>query len=211
MVPETPLRQRAADGFRHRARLLPIHHPGPPQPRPRERIMKHRIRLFSAGAVLLSMLVLVAACGDAGPTASELRPDGLRVGSVAQAVMLPYATAAGSSARLIDVNGGVLHFGIGFIKFPPGAVDGPTRIEATVEASTLKVRFSPHGLHFPAAARPSLRLNINGVETASQRLQFAYVNESGVALELLPTSIDLGGRSAITYVSHFSTYVMGAH
>jgi hypothetical protein len=173
--------------------------------------MNHRTRISAALVALLAVVALAAGCRDAAPTEVELRPDGLRVGSVAQAVILPFRQPAQWRSKVIGPAGGVVRFGSGEIVFPAGAIARPTRITATVESSRYAVTFEPHGLTFPNNARPSLRFNIRGVAVAPARLQVAYVRNSGTVLELLQTDINPNSASATAPLDHFSTYVMGAH
>ena len=73
--------------------------------------MNVRVRLSSAAAVLVSILLL-GGCGEQAPTEVQLRPDGLRVGSVSEAVGKGRHTTV--TAELIDLECG------GYVADTPG-------------------------------------------------------------------------------------------
>ena len=169
--------------------------------------MKRRISRSSVCVALLSLLVLVAGCGEPAPTEVQLRPDGLRVGSVVQAVISPIAYGGGTYSRLIGPEGGTLYFGAGSLTFPRGAVGGSTLITATVDGVTLGVDFGPEGIAFPFQARPVLKLNSFSI-TDSNTTSIVYVDDQNRILSVLPTTVDLSSRTALAYLDHFSPYIL---
>jgi hypothetical protein len=169
--------------------------------------MKHRIRLSCAGAALLAILAVVAGCGDTGPTGVPLRPDGLRVGSVAQAVMSPVAYASGTFSRQIGPDGGMLYFGVGNLTIPRGAVANTTTITAKVDGVSAAVDFGPEGLVFPIQARPVVELSSIGSIDPS-RIGIVYVNDQARIVTVLPTIVDVSTRTARAYLDHFSPYIL---
>ena len=169
-----------------------------------------RIQTVLAG--LAAVLVMAAGCGDRVPTGVDLRPEGgLKVGSVAHALIAPSRSHIRESSRIIDARGGSVDFGIGRIVFPAGALAQPTLITAVTADATRAVTFSPHGIVFPAEARPELRLGISGIPTPLENLRIIYIDANGYIAEILPTAIDISTGTAVSAISHFSTYAMGSH
>lgn len=168
--------------------------------------MNRRVRFSSASALVLSLLALVAGCG-AEPTAPTLRPDGLRVGEVAQAVWAPVVVPAGLYARHIGPEGGTLYFGIGSLSFPRGALTRTTYITAAVDGFRSGVDFGPEGVSFPASARPTLGFRVGSV-TNTDGLQVLYLDDDGRILSLLPTSVQSSEGLAVARLDHFSPYIL---
>lgn len=169
--------------------------------------MKRRVRLSAAGAALLSVLAMVVGCGDAGPTGAQLEPDGLRVGSVARAVVSPVAYASGTFSRQIGPEGGTLFFGVGSLTFPSGAVAGATTITATVDGVTASADFGPEGLVFPVHARPVLELSSLGIINPDQ-IGIVYVDDQHRIVTVLPTTVEISSGTARAYLDHFSPYIL---
>lgn len=157
------------------------------------------------------MAVGVAGCADGTPVGVEVRPGGLQVGEVARAVLLTEHHPAGVYNMTIGSGGGQLEFGSGNITFPAGSVEQPTLISATVDGTSLKVTFSPHGLVFSRHAPPKLTFYIQDASIPRERLQIAYVDMAGRVQELQDTFLTSDGDEAFARIKHFSTYVMGAH
>jgi hypothetical protein len=173
-------------------------------------ILRSRIQIALAG--LTAVLVMAAGCGDRVPTGVDLRPEGgLKVGSVAHVLALPSRGHIGQNSRIIDARGGSVDFGIGRVVFPAGALARPTLITAVTANATRAVTFSPHGLVFPAEAQPELHLKTSGIPTPFESLRIIYVNPNGYIAEILPTAIDVSTGTAVSAISHFSTYAMGSH
>lgn len=160
-------------------------------------------------AVLLSMLVMavVAGCGGGEPTAPALRPDGLRVGAVAQAVWAPTVYQEGTFSRRIGPEGGTLYFGVGSLSFPRGALATTTTITAAVDGVRVAVDFGPEGLSFPSGARPTLGFQ-TGLNWSSSDFQILYLDGAGRILSLLPTTWDPSSGQATTRLDHFSPYIL---
>ena len=165
-------------------------------------------RILGAIFGFAAVLMLAAGCADRGPTEVELRPEGLRVGGVAQALIAPIGYRGGIYSRVIDQNGGVLYFGTGSLSFPPRALAQPTRITATVDGLTVGATFGPHGLTFPATARPVLKFNSGHTLLGMRPPQIAYVGHDNLVLELLPTDLDASGIHASASLRHFSPYIL---
>jgi hypothetical protein len=168
---------------------------------------RRRRRRFSLSAVLAATLMLTAGCGDREPVGAELRT-GLRVGEVAHAITAPTGFSAGTYARTIGPDGGVLHFGVGRLEFPAGALDRPTTITATVDGATIGAVFSPHGVNFPSNAQPLLLLDDPGYYSWGSKPQIVYIDSQGVILELIDTKYDALGERAVATLRHFSPYIL---
>lgn len=166
-----------------------------------------RVSDLSRALFLLGVAVAVWGCGGEVPTASELRPEGLRVGAVAKPVLSPVAFEAGSYRATIGPEGGVLDFGIGSLTFPAGAVAQPTIITADVDGHVVGVEFSPDGLVFPRAAQPVLRLDV-GRDNISRSSQIVYVDPSHTILQLLETEHQMLSGVASARLAHFSPYIL---
>ena len=166
-------------------------------------MIRRHCRRFSLSAALAAILILAAGCGDREPVGAELRT-ALRVGEVAHAISAPTAFGAGTYSRTLGPDGGVLHFGVGRLEFPVGALDRPTTITATVDGATIGAVFSPHGLIFPPNAQPLLSLD--DPSRYGWAPQIVYVDAHGVILELMDTSYDAG--RALATLRHFSPYIL---
>jgi hypothetical protein len=172
-------------------------------------IRRHR-RPFSLSAALAAILILAAGCGDREPVGAELRT-ALRVGEVAHAISAPTAFGAGTYSRTLGPDGGVLHFGVGRLEFPAGALDRPTTITATVDGSTIGAVFSPHGLIFPPNAQPTLVFYINSTTSMDGSASILYVTPMNVVLEVLGGHFGSNGYSVEADVGHFSKFIFGAN
>lgn len=166
-----------------------------------------RVSDLARSLSLLMIAVLVAGCGQGVPTASELRPEGLRVGAVARPVVSSVAFDAGVYSGTIGPEGGVLEFGVGSLTFPAGAVADPTTITASVDGSNIGVEFSPHGLSFPPDARPSLSLDVPSDEMPRSS-QIVYVDSEHIVLQVLETKFQIPSGSATARLDHFSPYIL---
>jgi hypothetical protein len=130
---------------------------------------------------------------------------------VAHVLASPSRSHIGQNSRIIDARGGRVDFGIGSIVFPAGALARPTLITAVTADASRAVTFSPHGLVFPAEAQPELQLRTSGISTALESIRIIYIDANGYIAEILPTAIDISTGSALSAISHFSTYAMGSH
>jgi hypothetical protein len=166
-----------------------------------------RIQTVLAG--LVAVLVMAAGCDDRIPTGVDLRPEGgLKVGSLAHAMIAPTTFRAGTFSQTIGPNGGVLYFGVGSLTFPAGALREWTRITATVDGLTIGATFSPHGLSFPSTAEPTLQLRGGWSSPGLSSPQIVYVDQNYTVLQILPTSLDGRGTRATTRLGHFSPYIL---
>lgn len=167
------------------------------------------IRLTTRSAVLVLLLLAVVAggCSRGEPTGPVLRPEGLRVGAVAQAVWSPVSFQRGVYGRWIGAEGGTLHFGGGSLSFPAGALDRTTLITAMVDGQRLAVDFGPAGLQFAPDAKPVLSFSFGTTQFDGRRLQIAYVDEESRVLSVLPTMV-FGSGVATAPLDHFSPYIL---
>jgi hypothetical protein len=172
-------------------------------------IRRHR-RRFSPRAALAAILILVAGCGEREPVGAELRT-GLRVGEVAQVITAPSSFGAGSYSRTLGPDGGILHFGIGNLQFPAGALERPTTITATVDGETIGAVFGPHGLTFPSNARPTLTFYVGSNAAVDGSASILYVTSLNVVLEVLGGRVGPTGYSVLTDIGHFSKFIFGAN
>jgi hypothetical protein len=160
-------------------------------------------------ASLAAVLIMAAGCGDRVPTGVDLRPEGgLKVGSVAHALIAPTTFRAGAFSQTIGPNGGVLYFGVGSLTFPADALREWTRITATVDGLTIGATFSPHGLSFPSTAEPTLELRTSLSSLGLSLPQIVYVDKDYTVLQILPTSLNGSGTQATTRLGHFSPYIL---
>ena len=174
--------------------------------------MIHRPRIVAALAGLTAMVLLAAGCAEQDPTGVELQPaGGLQVGSVAHPVIAPTMFHSASYSRVIDGRGGVLHFGIGSLTFPPGALSQPTVITARTDGVTVAAAFGPHGLVFPAHSSPTLTFVIPLAASISAKGSVYYVDSRNVVLEDMGASFASEPGTVQTSVRHFSKFIFGAN
>lgn len=169
------------------------------------------IRLTTRSAVLVLLLLAVVAggCSRGEPTGPALRPEGLRVGAVAQAVWSPVSFQRGVYGRWIGAEGGTLHFGGGSLSFPAGALDRTTLITAMVDGQRLAVDFGPAGLQFAPDAKPVLSFRVGTPPGAWNSV--LYVDNDYVIHEILNTRYDSSTGIASAPIAHFSKYIFGAN
>jgi hypothetical protein len=121
----------------------------------------------------------------------------------------PSFARSGSDAgsRVIGPEGGVIELSTGYrLVFPSGAVSQPTAIGMRADGEYQGVRLSPHGLTFPADARPVLELRAVGGGTERRSLSIVYVDEANSILEVLPTA--RSGSELSVHLEHFSGYIV---
>jgi hypothetical protein len=182
----------------------------------KEQVMRRTRVCRALAGVVTGILILASGCADAGPTGVELRSTAEISSSRhplvgTRAEPLAYATPGrpATYSSIIGPAGGTLDFEIGSITFPAGALSRPTRITAAIDGVSVGATFGPHGTVFPVGREPELRFRFAGLEIESVSLQIQYL--SGVLIdEVLPTTIDLVGRTASAKIFHFSPYILGA-
>lgn len=174
----------------------------------------------SNSAVLRLLVVLALAAGSGacrddarGPLEPDARPAASLLGGTLQLVESTVETTTTVVEATIGIAGGELLIPGGHsLRFPVGALLEPTTIRATVGGGTVQVEFGPHGLVFPAAARPVLTLSYAAADGISDAdapgLLLAYVDESGEVKEVLETEADTGADVVRTPIAHFSTYIL---
>jgi hypothetical protein len=157
----------------------------------------------AAAAALAGILIAIGGCAE-NPSSSVQQQFVVR-GSHAR------FDVSGTSAAVIDERGGTLVSAAGDrIVFPAGALSAPTQISITSDQTYVGVQLQPHGLQFPAGKEPVLTLNTDGSNAASfQRVDVAYVDESGAVAEILPAQRGAGALS--TNLHHFSGYLATGH
>lgn len=179
--------------------------------------MKRRPLFASVITSLAAILILAAGCGEQSPTATQLEPttisasrggDGGAIGRHAKMVKRHHR--AGHFAQTIGRRGGTLHFGIGTLVIPPGALRGDVRITADVNGEDLAVQFQPHGLRFRRGHEPTLTFDYRGAKLDQSGLQVLYVDDSDTILETLSTENDTAREMASTRLQHFSGYLLGS-
>jgi hypothetical protein len=114
----------------------------------------------------------------------------------------------------IDSKGGQIQIGGSGdrIRFPEGAVAEPTLITVRRSGDDLRFTFAPHGLHFPADARPELRVGYeSAVDYIESTLRFVYLDTGETILSELPTFIDAAQKRATTSLDHFSIYALASN
>lgn len=174
--------------------------------------MIHRPRIVAALAGLTTLVLLAAGCVEQDPTGVELQPaSGLQVGSVAHAVIAPTMFHSGAYSRVIDGRGGLLHFGIGTLSFPPGAVSQPTVITARTDGITVAAAFGPHGLIFPANSNPTLTFFVPLNAAISAQGSIYYVDSRNIVLDDLGANFTSELGTVQTNVKHFSKFIFGAN
>jgi len=165
-----------------------------------------RFRLGSILAAAAGILITTGGCTDSPAAPAE-------VGIGLELLLAPegpsFARSGSESAsRVIGPAGGVIEVSNGYrLTFPAGAVSRPTEIGMRVDGQYQGVRLSPHGLHFPADARPVLELRAVGAAAARfSTLKVVYVNDANGILEVLPT--EQQGNDVTTHLEHFSGYIL---
>lgn len=170
--------------------------------------MKIRHRISSAVAGLASILILASGCGEPAPTEVGLRPGGLQVGSVVTAARSAVPYLQGTYAAEIGPEGGTLHFGVGSLSFPQGAISSRTLITASVDGLTIGAEFGPRGLLFPAGSEPTLKFYV--APPLQEMGRILYVDRHDRVLEVLGSRAS-ESSSVQAELSHFSKYIFGAN
>lgn len=113
-----------------------------------------------------------------------------------------------SASAVIGPEGGVLRVGGDALVVPPGALDAPTLISATIPAGDVSaIRFEPHGLQFRVPA--GLVLNAAGCSIPAATVPFVvYMSDEGAMLEHLDAVYDSQGRRVAAPIQHFSQYAI---
>ncbi|HLM66094.1 MAG TPA: hypothetical protein VK358_01140 [Longimicrobium sp.] len=165
-----------------------------------------RSRLGSILALAAGILITTGGCAES-PSAP------VQAGASLELLRLPQGPSfsrSGSETRsqVIGPEGGVIEISAGRLVFPAGAVSEPTEIGMRADGAYQGVRLSPHGLQFPANAKPVLELRATGPSVDRLALQVVYVNEANQILEVLPNNGQ--GSRVITHLEHFSGYLIAS-
>jgi hypothetical protein len=153
-------------------------------------------KLVSRALVLLGLVAMVAGCSE--PMSSG------RFSPVA-----PRSTLGGSrsASAVIGTAGGTVQVGGNKIVFPAGALTSATTITMTEYMGSGRVEMQPHGLTFPAAARPELTLTYAGVDvTGHDEIAVGY-EVSGQVVEVYASEA-AGYEAVAARVPHFSGFVI---
>lgn len=160
-------------------------------------------------AWLAGILILASGCMDQSPTATLLDPATVREPAQLPASVRPILAsapfAAGATSQVITPDGGSIHFGIGTITFPAGAVDRATQITAEVDGSSMAVAFGPH-LVF-SNAQPTLCFDVAGA-SLPDAYRVVHVKDDG-STETVPHVVTTS--SVCVSVSSFSKYVLASY
>lgn len=161
---------------------------------------------FRLGTILAAAGILITTGGCAESATSPVEVGaGLELLAVPQGPSFARSTG-GAAAKVIGPEGGVIAVGESRLVFPAGAVAQPTEIGMHADAQYQGVRLSPHGLTFPAGARPVLELRASGRTAAREDLQVVYVDETNQILEVLSTTRH--GNVVSVNLEHFSGYLI---
>jgi hypothetical protein len=164
-----------------------------------------RFRLGTILAATAGILIISGGCAES-PSAPVQAGSGLEL---LLAPGGPSFARSGSDAasQLIGPEGGVIELASGQrLVFPAGALSQPTEIGMRADGEYQGVRLSPHGLTFPADARPVLELRAVGGGAERRTLSVVYVNETNSILEVLPTQ--RRGNELSVHLEHFSGYIV---
>lgn len=168
-------------------------------------------RTFFRIAASFAFLAL-AGCGDSATSPlAPTAPSSVLSGSL-QLVASSSQLQSTVSTATIGPAGGTLNIAGGHsLYFPAGALAEPTTITAVSEPGVVSVDFAPHGLVFPANARPTLTYSYvnSGFLTLIDpySLSIVYV-EDGQVVDVLPTTPDTAQGVVRAQLEHFSTYAL---
>ena len=161
---------------------------------------------FRLGTILAAAGILITTGGCAeSPSAPVEVGAGLELLAVPQGPSFA-VSAGGAASKVIGPEGGIIALGDSRLVFPAGAVAQPTEIGIRADAQYQGVRLSPHGLKFPAGARPVLELRASGRAVAREDLQVVYVDDANQILEVLSTT--RRGNTVSVNLEHFSGYIL---
>jgi hypothetical protein len=115
--------------------------------------------------------------------------------------------ALGSVTRTVGPGGGTVYVGKHSLYIPPGALQEPVSITATVKGGNeVKVDFQPHGLRFQ---RPAvLTLSYAHCPVRPVRPRMVYVTDLLSILERQASLDDEYGRRVVGKLDHFSGYAI---
>lgn len=176
-----------------------------------------KIARIAVAALALSATIFVASCSDSpvappAPQQTAQLPQGelldglLRLTGLLRCAPLP----AASTTKTIGQWGGVISVGPHSLVIPPGALDGPVTITATIPANSNvnRVTLQPHGLQFdrPAALTMSYN-NCSGLGSLLPK-RIAYVNGVLDILYYLLSVDNIWTNKVTGKLDHFSDYAM---
>lgn len=164
---------------------------------------------FRLGSIVALAGILITGGGCADTLSAPVQPgQGLELLLAPQG---PSFSLSGtqSASKVIGPEGGSIALPGGHaLVFPAGALSQPTEIGIRSDALYQGVQLSPHGLVFPANARPVLTLRASGPEAAAfSFLAITYVDDAHNILEVLPTTRQ--GNTVTAHLEHFSGYLVG--
>jgi len=177
-------------------------------------------RTYTVTALALAALVggLAACASDTGPTepvsfAKAAKTTTTTSTTSSTGIKLPKCKPQPYQKTVQTVGpwGGVIAAGKYTLAVPPAAL--ASNVTITMEAmadSTNNVRFSPDGLVFNSAAKPTLTMWWGNCPAPSDpnAVGVLYVSEAFNLLELLPSYTDPLGFTTSAALSHFSRYAV---
>jgi hypothetical protein len=164
-------------------------------------------KLVTRVLVLVGLLATVAGCAE--PTTSDLTSRYTILRRSADGIRFTLGGSRSASA-VIGAAGGTLQVGGNKIVFPAGALSSATTITMTEYMGTGGVEMQPHGLTFPAAARPELTLSYAGIDVSGyDDLVIAY-QVNGTITEVYDTD-EAGYEALSARVPHFSGFIVAGN
>ena len=164
-----------------------------------------RFRLGSIVAVAAGILIVTGGCAES-PSAPAGAGAGLELLRLPEQGPSLSRSGSESSSQVIGPEGGVIEISAGRVVFPAGALSQPTQIGIRADGLYQGVHLSPHGLQFPAGARPTLELRATGTGVDRLWMQVVYVDDAHRILEVLSTESQ--GSRVTTRLEHFSGYII---
>lgn len=168
-----------------------------------------RSRLGSILAAAAGILIVTGGCAESPSAPAEVGA-GLELLRAPAGASYSRSGSVDARSQVIGPEGGVIELSTGHrLEFPAGALSQPTEIGMRVDGEYQGVRLSPHGLTFPANARPGLELRATGRGVERLSMTVVYVDEANNILEVLPTT--RRGNEAKVQLEHFSGYILAGN
>jgi hypothetical protein len=173
-----------------------------------------KIIRWLAKALFASAGLALWSCADPGATVTAPRTAAARadlLGGLLGKTELVACTpmAADSASQVIGPDGGTISVGPHTLVVPAGALDSAVLITAVAPSDTLnRVTFQPQGLTFQQPARLTMSYANCGLLTLVLPKHIAYVGDSLLILDLLPSTGDVVGLTITGHLRHFSDYAV---
>ncbi|HWK89551.1 MAG TPA: hypothetical protein VNP72_06130 [Longimicrobium sp.] len=155
------------------------------------------------------ILIAIGGCAEqpAGPATPQYTKIALPAG-----VSFSRGGTDARDVETIGPEGGSLSAGGHTLVFPAGAVAEPTQISMTTVPGFVGVDLQPHGLVFPAGARPQLTLSFRGASVAGfSSFAVGYFGNTGSLDEVFTGAVSLAGGTISARIPHFSGYIQVGH